>query len=158
VSAKLQGGFRGGRKAQGGWVAAVLGALSIMSSMAGNKAAVKREKAQKNAINAQWAEEFRAMNLEARGALGTQESRYAASGVTVGVGSAATVTQQTKDEYARAVAADAYLTQQKLKGAKAEGKAVRYAQVGGYFSSLASMANSYSQYQASKPDATSKPQ
>jgi hypothetical protein len=72
--------------------------------------------------------------------LGTQTARYAGSGVDVGVGSAAAVTQETKDEFHRSVAADAYLTQQRLKGANLENKAVQYQQVGNYFSDAAQLA------------------
>lgn len=132
-------------------VALALQGLGVASSIAGGQAAKKAEKAQKRAIRAEWEQEFYDMNREFYSVRGEQDSRYAASNVVVGVGSAGVIAKQTRDDYTRVVAANAYLTQQRLKGVEAESKATRYAQIGGYFSSLASMANSYSQYKGTKP-------
>jgi hypothetical protein len=123
---------------------------STASSMKGGQEAQKAGHAQSKAIKAQWGEEFRSMTLEEQATLGTQQARYAASGVDLGVGSVSTITQQTRDEYHRAVAAEAFQTQQRLKGAQTQQNAVKYAQVGNYFSSLASFASSINQYQQAK--------
>jgi hypothetical protein len=113
--------------------------------VAGKSAAQKANNAsrsQSRAIKFSWQEDFRTMRQQELTTLGQQSSRYAASGVDVGVGSAATVMQETKDQFHRAVAADAYLTQQRLKGASLENKAVQYQQVGNYFSNAAELAGS----------------
>lgn len=132
-------------------VGAVLSAAGLVSEAKGAAEAKKAGKAQSQALKRQWREDFRTMTAEYKSTYGTQLARYGASGVDL-VGSVSTVTQETRDEYHRAVAAEAFMIKQKLKGASAEAKAVKYAQVGSYFSSFANFASSMQQYQQSKGD------
>jgi hypothetical protein len=134
-------------------VAGLLQGIGLATQGGGLGAATHAASAQKKAVKAQWEEEFRQMTLEKNAAIGSQNAAYAASGVTVGVGSAKAVIDNSLDEYHRAVAAEAYLVRQRKKGIQAESKATRFAQVGGYFSSLASMANTYARA-TEKPPAT----
>lgn len=138
-----------GPKRQGGWVMAALAVAQGISSAMGAKKAQNGVRNQKRAIRRQAEEQFRSDAKVRDAVLGAQQARAAASGAAVGVGSVATLLEETRDEYQRNVAANAYLTEQRLKGASIEGNTAQYAAMGNYFSAAGQFATSVRETQKS---------
>lgn len=82
---------------------AVVGAaLGAVAGFMGDKSQAKAERRLRRAIQLKYREQFRVMTKERAQLLGTQRVGYAAANVMTDVGSAATVQDETKFEFAHA--------------------------------------------------------
>jgi len=89
----------------GAWGAVIGGALGALGGMGAAKEARKQRRQVRTGIRAQYVEQYRQLNMQRRSLLGEQNTKYAASGVEVGVGTPGTVSAEVQNEYARTMSA-----------------------------------------------------